>query len=112
MIWTFLKEKIERETGYKVSHISGINDNELILVISTVEKTDRKNVYCVKGELSIKEGQECWSMLLDLLDLELTGTDAQANLVKLDDKFLVMSVGFSILVEKESERKFVIKEIK
>lgn len=115
-VWSAIKEKLEKETGYHVVSLPNkddtINTGEIILLITSIERTSYENGYLVHGELAVKASHmNCWQAVTDLLDLELTGAQAEAVLTTYANGFTAMSISFNILVYRDKNRHFVIKEV-
>mgnify|MGYP006913732443 CR=1 FL=1 len=115
-VWTVIKDRLEKQTGYRVVSLPDKNDtinvNDLILLITSIERTSHENGYQVRGELAVKAGHmDNWQVVTDLLDLELTGAHAQAHLLTYENGFTAMSINFNILVYRDKNRKFVINEV-
>ncbi len=115
-VWTLIKDKIEKETGYHVVSLPDKNDtintNEIILLITSLERTSYENGYQVRGELAVKYSHmDCWNIVTDLLDLQLTGASAQADLTTYENGFMAMSISLNVLVYCDKNREFVIKEV-
>lgn len=116
-VWTAIKAKLERETGYQVVSLPGKDDtiqtNQIILMITSITRTSYEDVYEVRGELAVKHSHMCnWRAVTDLLDLELTGAQAEAVLTTYAGGFTAMSVAFMAHAKKDKNRQFAVEVIK
>lgn len=116
-IWKAIAVQLEKQTGFTVRALEDINDtietHELILLIENVALTEMPDIYEVHGQVAIKYAQQAqWQVLTNLLDMQLTGFSRQAFLTNYNNGFSAMALEFSILVHKDPQRQFIIKEVK
>lgn len=114
--WNAIKDKLERETGYQVVSLPSKDDtiqtNEIILLITSISKTSYLDVYEVRGDLAIKYSHMCnWQAVTDLLDLELTGSQAEAMMTTYASGFTAMAISFTVHVKKDKDRQFIVEDI-
>lgn len=115
-IWNAIKDKLERETGYQVVSLPDKNEtiqtNQIILLINSISRTSYSDVYEVRGDLAIKYSHICnWQAVSDLLDLQLTGAQAEAIMTIYANGFTAMSISFTVHVKKDKDRQFRVEDI-
>lgn len=82
------------------------------MLITSISKTSYLDVYEVRGELAIKHSHMCnWRAVTDLLDLELTGAQAEAAMTTYASGFTAMAISFTVHVKKDKDRQFMVEEI-
>lgn len=115
-VWAVIKHAIERETGYQVialpDHDATIDVGQIVLSIHRIQRIGLQRSYAVYGELSVKASHEhSWQVVTDLLDLQLTGTAAEAYLTVYGQGFTAMSIAFQLQLHDDEDRVFKIQEV-
>lgn len=116
-IWAALKDKLERETGLQVVSLSDNNDTiqvgQIVLLITSIARTSMRDCFRVAGELAVKYSHEqgCWVASTKLLDLELTGCEAELSLTTYSNGFTAMFLPFTLHVWRDEARQLRVERV-